>query len=115
MDEPLKRENGEIAAAVTANRLVFRHIDVGSVGPWGVPTGDSKLRNWPHYAVDPFISSDLDFDAILIDDPFRVHCLLAVASCAGERASVLLTIIHFDITIRQAINISSRLEELNLR
>jgi hypothetical protein len=98
------KENQEIGAAVNANRLAFRHIDVGPVGSWGVPTGASKLRNWPRYALDPFVGTDLDFDAILVDGRFRVHCLLAVAICAGERTSVFL----HDYTFRHAYTIGDK-------
>ena len=28
------QQNSEIAAALTANRLLLRHIDIGPVGPW---------------------------------------------------------------------------------
>src|SRR5882762_3633695 len=83
------KQNEEIAAAVGANRLVFRHVDVGNVGQWGVPSGEEKIRNWPRYAIEPFIATDLNFDLILVDGRFRMHCLLAIANCS-ENASVFL-------------------------
>jgi hypothetical protein len=84
------KQHEEIAAAITAHRLIFRHIDVGPVGEWGVPKGDEKLRNWPRYAMEPFISTDFDFDTILVDGRFRVHCLLAIVNCATPKARVFL-------------------------
>ena len=82
--------NNEIARAVASNRLIFRHVDIGPVGPWGVPVQQEKIRTWPQYAVDPFVATDLDFDVILVDGRFRVHCLLAAANCASERAAIFL-------------------------
>jgi hypothetical protein len=84
------KKNEEICRGVTNNRLILRHVDVGSVGQWGMPIGTEKLRNWPRYALDPFITTDLDFDVILVDGRFRTHCLLAVASCASVNAAVFL-------------------------
>jgi hypothetical protein len=84
------KETEEIGAAMAAKRLTFRHVDLGPVGEWGVPKGDGKIRNWLRYAYDPFASTDLNFDAILVDGRFRVHCLLAVVNCAAPDARVFL-------------------------
>src|ERR1700719_3090322 len=77
------KENEEIASAIPSKRLIFRHVDVGPVGQWGVPIGTDKIRNWPLYALDPFVATDLNFDVILVDGRFRPHCLLAAANCAA--------------------------------
>jgi hypothetical protein len=87
--EKLKK-NEEIARAITSNRLTFRHVDVGPVGQWGIPIGTEKMRNWPQYALDPFVGTDLNFDVILVDGRFRIHCLLAAANCAADRATIFL-------------------------
>jgi hypothetical protein len=84
------KENEEIACSITSKRLIFRHIDVGPVGEWGVPRGTEKIRNWPRYAVDPFLATDLNFDVILVDGRFRIHCLLAAAICAADGARIFL-------------------------
>jgi hypothetical protein len=84
------KANEEIACSITSKRVNFRHIDVGPVGEWGVPSGTEKLRNWPRYAVDPFLATDLNFDVILIDGRFRIHCLLAAANCAADGARIFL-------------------------
>jgi hypothetical protein len=84
------KQHEEIASAVSAKRLIFRHVDVGAVGQWGVPIGEERIRNWPRYAVDPFVATDLNFDVILVDGRFRIHCLLAVANCAVDGASIFL-------------------------
>jgi hypothetical protein len=84
------KQHPEVTAAIGASRLVFRHVDLGPVGPWGVPTGDTKIRNWPQYVTVPFIRSDFDFDLVLVDGRFRLHCLLAVANCVGEGARIFL-------------------------
>ena len=97
------RQNGEIAAALNSNRLVFRHVDVGKVGQWGMPSGDERIRNWPRYAIEPFVATDLNFDLILVDGRFRMHCLLAAANCA-ENASVFL----HDYMFRHAYTIADK-------
>ena len=84
------KKNQEIQTALNKNRLLFHYVDVGPVGPWGMPAGIEKMRNWPRYALDPFASTDFDFDLILVDGRFRIHCLLAVASCASDRALAFL-------------------------
>jgi|SRR5579884_47072 len=84
------RQHQEIASAVSANRLIFRHVDIGPVGHWGVPASESKIRTWPQYALDPFISTDFDYDLILVDGRFRNHCLLAVVNCASDKSLIFL-------------------------
>ena len=87
--ERLKKHE-EISQAITSNRLNLRHVDVGPVGQWGVPTGTEKIRNWPRYALDPFVATDLNFDIILVDGRFRIHCLLAAANCAADGATIFV-------------------------
>lgn len=89
------KENQEIGAAIKASRLTFRHIDVGPVGEWGIPRGETKLRSWPQYASDPFLSTELNFDIILVDGRFRMHCLLAIVNCATPDTRVLLHDYHY--------------------
>jgi len=84
------KQYDEIASAVRAKRLAFRHVDVGPVGQWGVPTGENRIRNWPGYALDPFVSTDFNYDLILIDGRFRTHCLLSVVNCASDKTLVFL-------------------------
>src|SRR5947209_1628189 len=36
------KANEEIACGITSKRVFFRHIDVGPVGEWGVPSGTEK-------------------------------------------------------------------------
>jgi hypothetical protein len=84
------RQNEEIARASANNRVIFRNVDLGPVGQWGVPIGAEKIRDWPRYAVDPFVATDLNFDVILVDGRFRIHCLLAAANCAADGATIFL-------------------------
>lgn len=83
-------QHNEVETAIKRNRLTLRHIDLGPVGEWGVPKGEEKIRNWPKYASDPFMLTDFNFDLILIDGRFRVHCLLAAANCAAPGAQIFL-------------------------
>ncbi len=100
----LLQKNEVIAAAIGSRRLTFRHIDVGPVGGWGVPKGEEKIRNWPRYALDPFLSTDLDFDTILVDGRFRVHCLLAIVNCASQKARIFL----HDYSFRHGYSIADK-------
>jgi hypothetical protein len=97
------KQNQEVAVALSSNRLVFRHVDVGKVGQWGAPSGGEKIRNWPRYAIEPFIVTDLNFDLILVDGRFRMHCLLAIANCC-ENALIFL----HDYTFRHSYTIADK-------
>ena len=87
--ERLKKHD-VISKALTANRLTLRHVDLGPVKEWGVPITEAKIRNWPRYALDPFVCTDLNFDTVLVDGRFRVHSLLAIANCADDAVSVFV-------------------------
>ena len=80
----------EIAKAVAQRRLFLTHADIGPVGDWGRPTGETRLKEWPRYYADPFFATDILFDLILIDGRFRVGCALAAAACAPETATVII-------------------------
>jgi hypothetical protein len=84
------KQNEEIARALANSRVMFRHVDIGPVAQWGMPIGTEKIRDWPRYAVDPFVTTDLQFDVILVDGRFRIHCLLAAANCAADGATIFL-------------------------
>jgi hypothetical protein len=98
------KQHQEIASAVSVNRLTFRHVDIGPVGQWGVPVGESKIRTWPQYALDPFVSTDFDYDLILIDGRFRNHCLLAVVNCVSNKSLIFL----HDYTFRYSYTIADK-------
>jgi hypothetical protein len=98
------KAHDEIAAAIAAHRLIFRHVDVGPVGDWGVPTGQEKICNWPRYALEPFTALDIGFDLIFIDGRFRVHCLLAIVCCADQNT---VTFLH-DYRYRHAYTIADK-------
>jgi len=87
--ERLKKTE-EISRAITSNRLILRLVVVGPVGQWGIPIGTEKIRNWPLYALDPFVATDFNFDLILVDGRFRIHCLLAAANCAADGATIFV-------------------------
>lgn len=76
--------------AVSSRRLHFIHVDLGPVGEWGIPSGESKIRSWPKYYTTPYLRFDWEFDLILVDGRFRVPCLLTAALCAPEGCRVLV-------------------------
>jgi len=84
------RNHPQALSAIAANRLILKYVDVGPVAEWGVPRTDDRLRNWPSYAAAPFVETDFDFDTVLVDGRFRVHCLLALASCITQDARIFL-------------------------
>src|SRR5437660_1013858 len=70
------KTNDLVSGALSANRLHFIHVDLGPVGEWGRPNGESHIRSWPKYYTTPYLRLDWEFDLILIDGRFRVPCLL---------------------------------------
>lgn len=84
------REHEAIAAAQRKGRVTFLHVDLGPVGAWGFPKGESQIRNWPRYATEPFARTELSFDVVLVDGRFRASTLLTLALMLGENAIVLV-------------------------
>ncbi|MCC6920809.1 MAG: hypothetical protein IT548_16545 [Alphaproteobacteria bacterium] len=82
-------EHPEVAQAVASGRLAFHHIDVGATAAWGAPAGTEKIRNWPLYAIAPFLKDDIAFDLILVDGRFRLAALLTCALLARDDVTVL--------------------------
>lgn len=58
----------------------LRHIDVGPVGAWGVPKDCSGYRNYPAYALSPWVDPVPGMgapDLVFIDGRFRLACFAA--------------------------------------
>ena len=61
------------------------HADIGTVGEWGYPTDESRLRDWPRYHSQIWRGMSGSPDAVLIDGRFRVACLLqAIIHCKPD-------------------------------
>ncbi|MCM3420734.1 hypothetical protein [Sphingopyxis alaskensis] len=76
-----------VRAEVAAEPVDFTpvHIDIGPVGEWGYPTGESRLRDWPRYHTQVWRGMGGSPDAVLIDGRFRVACLLqAIIHCKPD-------------------------------
>ncbi|MFO1236501.1 MAG: hypothetical protein U1F24_05695 [Alphaproteobacteria bacterium] len=83
------KEQEDIQTALKAGRVSFRHVDIGPVGAWGLPAGETKIRNWPSYCIDPFALTDFRFDLILVDGRFRTAALLTCAVMADDAATII--------------------------
>lgn len=66
-------EREEISKRINSGSLIFKHVDIGAVGDWGVPKGDDKIRNWPKYCIAPF-GIGYEYKYILVDGRFRNSC-----------------------------------------
>jgi hypothetical protein len=84
------KEEGAIKTAELAGRLFLLHIDIGSVGSWGAPVDERRIKSWVDYYTQPFILYDFPFELILIDGRFRVACALATAVFAQPIARVAI-------------------------
>ena len=69
-----------------------------------MPVGQDKIGRWPRYALDPFVCRDFNYDLILIDGRFRIHCLLATAACASDGSIVFF----HDYTFRHSYTIADK-------
>lgn len=69
---------GKVQAEVTREVVEFTpfYADIGSVGEWGYPTDEGKIRDWPRYHTRIWRGLSGSPDAVLIDGRFRVACLL---------------------------------------
>lgn len=95
--EALKKKEA-IAAAIERRALFFEHVDIGSVGAWGAPTDDSKIRHWPRYYLTPFTKYDFLYNLIFIDGRFRNACASAAYCFMADDA---LVAVH-DYTVRHS-------------
>jgi hypothetical protein len=73
-------ENEHVSKAAEQGRLVLHHVDIGEVGEWSRPKDETKIRQWPHYYLWPYLALEIQFDLVLIDGRFRVECALAAAA-----------------------------------
>lgn len=75
-------------------RCTFKHVDIGPVGAWGVPVGDSGRKRYPLYSVTPFegceSSSECPYDLIFIDGRFRVACTMMSILHAAPRTKIII-------------------------
>jgi len=76
------------------------HIDLGSVGGWGRPTGYRRAAAFPEY-----FNADFDPDVVLIDGRFRVAVLLAVV----RNARVGTQIVFDDYARRERYHVVEQL------
>lgn len=80
----------KVKAAIDARRLSFMHIDIGPVGDWGVPRGETRIKHWKDYFSAPWISLDIPFDLVLIDGRFRIMCALMAAAYASDETRIAI-------------------------
>lgn len=77
---------GEIAAV----DFTGLHIDIGPVGPWGMPSDLSTAPKWPRYHQEVWSKLPWQPDLVLVDGRFRVACsLAAVFNCSPDTRIVI--------------------------
>lgn len=63
-----------------ARRVTILHADIGPTRDWGHPVDDSRIRQWPDYALTPWETAGFPHpDVVLVDGRFRLASFLAVA------------------------------------
>lgn len=78
-------------AGLSHTGQVFRHVDIGRVGPWGRPRGkmtDERFDAFRRYSDVPAERARADQlpDLVLVDGRFRVACTLKVLSLMADAA-----------------------------
>lgn len=68
------------AAHPTTGRARVVHADIGPTRDWGHPVDESRLRQWPDYALKVWdLPGFRHPDVVLVDGRFRLGCFLTVA------------------------------------
>lgn len=80
----------KIKAAIESRQLRFMHVDIGPVGDWGVPRGETRIKSWKDYYSAPWISLDIPFDFVLIDGRFRIMSALMAFAYAPDEARIAI-------------------------
>jgi hypothetical protein len=71
---------GWFEANPTNGKAHILHADIGPTGDWGHPVDESRLRNWPDYALKVWETTGFRHpDVVLVDGRFRLGCFLTVA------------------------------------
>lgn len=71
-------------------KLIFCHANIGPIGDWGAPAGDSKIREWNRYWTQPWTVYDIEYDFILVDGRFRVATALFCAKYARPGTTIAI-------------------------
>jgi len=89
------REHALIREAEAAGQVRLHHVDIGEVGPWGVPLNRSKIEKWPSYFLDAWSLMKGTPDVVLVDGRFRTACA-CTAMMAYPRYTTILINDFFD-------------------
>ncbi len=70
------KNNASCEAKVAAGLLSMEHVDVGPIGEWGVPVGNTARDRWHTYSQAISKHQDVKFDVVLVDGRFRIACVI---------------------------------------
>lgn len=82
------RANSLLSKHEKSGRLIFCPANIGPVGGWGAPAGDSRIREWNKYWTQPWTAYDIEYDFILVDGRFRVATALFCAKYARPGTTI---------------------------
>lgn len=81
----------DVGGAEKEGRLKFHLVDIGPVGPFGVPTSQQDAPKFPVYssAVDAVAAQD-GLDLVLVDGRFRVACFLKALKISSPTTRIAI-------------------------
>lgn len=86
----------DILSAVSKGRLQLVHVDIGPTGSLGYPKDQTSKHSWRSYSEEA-AKSELIFDVMFFDGPFRVACFLkALKRIRPEHRGRTALILHDD-------------------
>lgn len=72
------------------HELTLRHVDIGPIGDWGMPSRPAAFRKYPGYALSPWVEPVFpEPDLMLIDGRFRLGCFAATVLNATAPLTIL--------------------------
>tara|TARA_Y100000588_G_scaffold131165_1_gene143746 strand:- start:3327 stop:3911 length:585 start_codon:yes stop_codon:yes gene_type:complete len=64
--------------------IIYKHVDIGPIGEFGMPLDESQKRLWPNYS-NSLEDSGFEPDLVLVDGRFRVACILKTIRYALDK------------------------------
>ena len=83
------REHPEMAQAIAVGQAHILHVDLGPVGPWGMPKDASRRIEWPRYISitwKQWAALGEMPDLVYVDGRFRIAACLSVALVQSRTA-----------------------------
>ena len=73
-------------------KLIFKRINIGETGEWGIPINESSRDLFPNYSAQIFEENlyDNNYDTVFIDGRFRVACTLQTILNCSKSTKILM-------------------------